>query len=169
MHPGAGKSWDQVGHLLAVPTGSEVAPIDLNFPGEIFFWSRLLNMEPWGVCRFWEFMFYTWSLFLITVILLWRSTVFITLAWENCPLCSILSVLSHFVKRQALMFQLLLTLLGTRPGSSRVACALWPGSDDMRQFLHRLGSQKIWSVGFSLHRPHHHHREGCHSAGTHKW
>jgi hypothetical protein len=37
MYPGAGKPLDQVSNLLAVLTGSEVAPIDINFPGEIFF------------------------------------------------------------------------------------------------------------------------------------
>lgn len=82
----------------------------INFPGEIFFWLRLLNMEPLGICRFWDFMFYTWSHFFIPVVLFWQSAVFITLTWENCPLCSILSVLGRFVKRWAGAFQLLLTL-----------------------------------------------------------
>lgn len=82
----------------------------INFPGEIFFWLCLLNMEPLGICRFWEFMFYTWSHFFIPVVLFWQSAVFITLTWENRPLCSILSVLGRFVKRWAATFQLLLTL-----------------------------------------------------------
>lgn len=147
MYPGAGKPLDQVSNLLAVLTGSEVAPIDINFPGEIFFWSRLLNMEPLGICKFWEFMFYTWSHFFITIISLWHSTVFITLAWENCPLCSILSVLSHFVKRWAV--PVASDLLEAKHGSSRGACALRPGSDDMRRLLHGQGSWKFWSLGFS--------------------
>lgn len=149
MHPGAGKPLDQVGNLLAVLTSSEVAPIDINFPGEIFFWSCLLNMEPLGVCRFWEFMSYTWSHFFITVILFWHSIVFITLAWENCPLCSILSVLSHFVKMQVVMWiPVASDPLEPKHLSSRGTCGLQPGSDIMRQFPSQTEKSEVLITWF---------------------
>lgn len=95
--------------LITVLTGSEVAPVDVNFPGEISFWSCLLNMEPLGVCRFWEFMFYTWSPF------------FLLFFYPDSPQC-----LSHSLEKTALYSLYFVSSIILSKGRLWHSSCFWP-------------------------------------------
>lgn len=142
-------AFGSLSNLITVLTGSEVAPVDTNFPGEIFFWSCLLNMEPLGICRFWEFMFYTWSHFF--------HCCFSTLTVHSVYYI-------HLRKLSSILYTLCLRSFCQKAGCDAPAASdpvsgnqTWQLTGSLlssvhmwrsvRRFIHRPGSSTFWSFG----------------------